>query len=452
MTDRMQWKKLILQQNHNRVRRIMSQLFIDMPRTLPYVLAIADVSTMQAHRHKITDLVQGIRRRAREIPLKQLENALEAIVACREYADCFAVIFGAYENERAASLVTLQRLTDIMDVQLNQDLSDKPSNALITITTIIETGPTGNTHTWTNFLRQSRTSGDLSTLHEIVCVFGLMSSRINVVAYSSWEKEWKVLDFSNGDDQLQILIPAPDDLVDWLDRTIDKLLRKSADKDTSLVQLAEAMRASPDAWCSAYEDMWLEMMMEPKWGLREDGLDCATITVSALHEGGYRYLQLYPLEPFPNFRALLCMKRENGKNRFVEIIVEPSDLLQIKRKAVSEDDILHWIDRILAFTALRAAWTIIMGHLSTTPKGTESSRNAGSAIVRPRFRRLPKGQTSSLEARTRSLERFRKEPLPGFTFVREYQRGMQPQSGDPLFAVSNLDVQPADAPKRQSGT
>lgn len=440
MADREQWRQYILRGNANRLGRIMRSLFNDMSRTLPYLLAVVDVSVARPDLPGHVERVKEIRNRVRALPLRQLESVLDAIMAHNERGSCYALILGAYHDEKEEAVNTLRRLTDLADAQLSTMRKNiQPSSAPLAILTLMEAGAKGSTSAWTNFLQWSHQTRDTSILGEALGMLALGKVVYRIVPYGLWGEGNKAFNLEG--DTVLFSFPVPDALVNWAKDVMDRFFNRLAERDKSISLLAEAMRANPRPWCSAYEDMWLEMMLEPKWGLRDAGVDCATILIHELQAAGHQDMRFHPLDPFPAFRVTFRMSRINGSDRYIEIDLEPSDLLQVRHGALQDDDsILFWVDRILAFTALRAVWTIVMGRLSSKVMGSGDSRTPGSATVRPRFRRLPNGYRASPEARTRALETFRKEPIRGFTFVRQYERGAFPQSGNPLFALSDLGM------------
>lgn len=436
--QRGEWKRLI-QKNDPRVNRFIQTLFSDMTRSIPFLLALLEVTSSDPLRRGVKEHIGRIRSLVRMLDLSQLETVTNTLLVRKERGGLFLLTLGAYHDEVRESVATMRKLADIADRQNNM-LNAGASSATVAMITLIEAGALRQTSLWTNFLEYSHELADSAVLEEVITsiiVPGQLTYR--VVPYPSWDQDQHVL--SVDQNVTSYLIPGPDELVSWLKRQLDRIFNGVARRDLTLSRLAETMRENPDPWRSAYEDMWLEMMIEAQWALRDDGLDSATVSVPELHAAGHRSMRFYARESFPDFRVIFRMERTNGADRFFEMNLEPSDLLQVHQGNSSDDDsILFWVDRILAFTAVRAVWTIVMGHLSRKPRGTGAAHHPGSAIVRSRFRSLPHGFKASPEARARALEQFSREPLPGRTFVREYQRGDVPQSGDPLFAITNLQT------------
>lgn len=166
-------------------------------------------------------------------------------------------------------------------------------------------------------------------------------------------------------------------------------------------------------------------------------MDAVRIEIPEMKQAGYVSARFTPLDQFPRFHVAFLYEDLNGRGGFYEMDLEPTDLNLV---SASSDAEVRCVGQFLAFIAVQSVWRIVMSLPSKEPMGTRSGTTPGAAVVRSRFRRLPLGQHASDEARARALATFRREPLPGFTFVRQYTRGESPQSGEPLFAVTEAEL------------
>ncbi|MHB8830898.1 MAG: hypothetical protein ACYC44_02200, partial [Patescibacteria group bacterium] len=431
--NRNQWARLIRQNNVNRLSRIHKSLYRDMDETIEYLRGLMDVFLLQPPPDHIRSVISEVRRITRLLPVERLELVLDSF---RNQVDCLNLIafaLGNHPDELEQSRVIF---LNVLEVARNQTerIGDRSNSrsGLIAIMLLIESAARNATQTWTNILRQMHLSGDTGILKDLVELFPPNGVGYRVVPFGLVDDRFKFY----SEEQDTLFFPVPDDLVTWFGEQLKQSFDENETREAEFERLCRGMEERMDAYRSIYEDMWLEMMLQPMWGLRDGGLDCVRISIPELRNAGYRLARFVPREPFPNFHVSFVFKRLVGSDREIEMELEPSDL-QAVRQVPSEGPYLG--DMLLAFVAVRAVWMIVMG-VTSRGDGTSQEQGAGGGdgIVRPRFRRLPVGYRASPEARARALETFRREPLPGFTFVRQYERGIAPQSSEPLFSVTDV--------------
>ncbi|MDD5438028.1 MAG: hypothetical protein PHC70_02685 [Patescibacteria group bacterium] len=440
MADRKQWIRLIRQNNANRLGRIHKNLFRDTAETVEYLYSLIEVAVSQPPGH-IRSLIADVRRITRSLPAGRLDSVLDEFISTGKdnFRSLVVLSLGSYPDELETSCATIERLLEVIEPRnVTVDYSQHGNGGLFALMVLMEASARNHTHTWTNILRQMHLTGNTDLFREIAESFSMGDFTYSVVPYSQVGDSYNFLGQTG--ESASYRFPAPDDLVEWTGQHLGRWFETIAARDERFIQLCDELQEQMAAYSSAYEDMWLEMMLEPVWGLRDGGLDCVRVSIPALRESGLRRIRFEPREPFPGFRATFIQRRIGGSERLFEINLEPNDLAAIGRTN-EPDSMFTWSDRLLAFVAVRAVWMIVMGVTGRTNSGTWTRHggSSGSGIIRPRFRRLPDGYHASPEARTRALETFRREPQTGFTFVRQYERGSEQQSGEPLFTITDAD-------------
>lgn len=186
------------------------------------------------------------------------------------------------------------------------------------------------------------------------------------------------------------------------------------------------------SWFAAYEEQfqeaaarfWDDIIADTKYGLRPEGRDVVRIDVTGLRGHGYRYIQLFPGQSFPNARAKVWIELElMGRRIYVEHALSPGPLRQVD--PVSQPGSLDSAtDKLQQFIALHCMWKIMTGRVfrvSVRKSGAGERKRAElerAFLVRPHYRWLVPGHQASERAVGRSVGEFGHEPPPGKTFVK----------------------------------
>lgn len=432
------WMKILRRGKIGDLRRINGRLFEDPEETEDYLEALSvSIATNQCPYAQ--ELLETARELFQELTQEQKRKTLSRIVSQQKH-NLIVVLLGARPNEIKESVQAFSFLLDFADEERRLLNEQKNIVGIYCISILMLATGQGSTTTWSNVLRHMRQTRDTNILLRIIEHVGTsIRLSIRIQPISRWEESTRVFEYPEKD-SLIFTMPVPPDLVEWMIRVRDDIITRILETDKGITILATNIKQRIEVFESRYQTMWLEMMLEPKWGLRDEWLDAATIEIPELVQAGYRIARFQPLEPFPNFRVQFTKERSNGSETVIQIDLEPSDLSMVQNRDVpSEIHLLNWVDRLLAFIAVQTVWSITMGNNSTKEK-RKTLRTTGTqgAIIRPRFQRLPTGYSASEQARIRALERFRRVPLPGFTFVREHQRGAEVHSGNPLFSIATI--------------
>lgn len=417
------------------------RLFRDLDETFAYLDAFYDTFLGTRRSPRQAELVGLARKAFRELSYEERCAVTQYIVSEKKERQV-TLLMGVQDDEVEESIEMCNFLLNLTDDENRILGNGKISAGEYCLAALMQAAGQKKSSTWTNALRYMHDMGDVSILGRFIENVALGNPLIlEIRPMTRWSVSQALLTIS---DDLQTLhIPVPDDLFAWATRVRDDLIKKISYCDAGIVQLAQDLKNRIDEYRSRYEDMWLEMMVQPRWALRSDWLDVATIAIPELIQTGYESVRFLPLEPFPKFRAQFTKRRAiKGKN-IVQIDLEPSDITLIPKLVTHpKKEVFYLVDQLLAFIAVQAVWMIVMDKLPKTKRGGRRPSGKNDAVVRPRFRRLPNGHCASDEARARALEQFCREPLPGFTFVREYTRGSEPHSGKPLFSISIVDTDP----------
>ena len=435
------WDHVIRRDKTKALLRINMRLFKNLNETFAYLDAFYATFSGTRRSPRQAELLSLARKAFRELPYEE-RCAVTQYIVSKKKEGMITLLMGVRHDEIDASKEICEFLLRLSDDENRILGHGKIFAGAHCLAGLMQAAGQKKSRTWTNALRHMYSTGDSSILTRFIEIISTgFVIAIDIHSIESWSESQASITSDKGRKTLHI--PVPDDLVVWAGKVRDDFIEKVHHKDAGIVQLAQSLGDRIDEHRNRYEDMWLEMMIQPKWALRSNWLDAATIAIPELKQAGYEFIRLLPLEPFPNFRAQFMRKRAvQGKN-LIQIDLEPSDLTFIAKKGVApEDEILYRVDQLLAFIAVQVSWMIVMGKLPKTKCGGRRPSYRNDAVVRPRFRRLPNGHCASDEARARALEQFCREPLLGFTFVREYTRGSEPHSGQPLFSISIVDTEP----------
>lgn len=432
------WMTILRRSKIGELRRINRRLFEDLNETEDYLDALSEAIIINQC-PGASELLEIVREQFQTLPHARKHETLARIVSQQKH-NLIVILMGARPNEIEESVQTFSFLLDLADKDRYMLTERKTNVGIYCIHILMQATGQGSTATWSNVLRHMYRTRDTSFLLRIIEHVGT-SIRLNIriLPITHWDDSNKVFE-SPEPNTLIFTIPVPPDLVEWTANARDRSIERIIETDKGITELATEIKQRVEEFEAKYQTMWLEMMLEPKWGLRDEWLDAATIEIPELVSAGYRIARFQPLEPFPNFRVQFTKERTNGSETVIQIDLEPSDLSMVQNREVpSEIHLLNWVDRLLAFVAVQTVWFITMGKCPAHEKrkGTRATGSQG-AIIRPRFQRLPAGHSASEQARARALERFRRAPLPGFTFVREHQRGTEVHSGNPLFSMTTL--------------
>lgn len=438
MTTRAEWIRFIKAGNKNRLDRMQRRLFQDIGETLECVLALADASNLRPQPAVLPGLYRSIRKALADLPLDRAEEVMAAVAKVKGPLNAVTVLLGTSKGELQASYEIFSRLAEMADRRLRVL---RPEGVDWTIHLIafglIKLSALGATDTWSNLILYMHERKDASVLYRLLEGYSTGSVQLSVIPMDAWRSEYEVAKIQ--EEATTYVFPAPPHLAEWLQVEVMRRLREYRQRCLGLEDLVRRLCADAPAFNEIYQDMWLDMMTSPQWRLRDQGLDRVEIRIPELRQYGYEQVTLTPLEPFPKVLTTFAATLVSGAKRDLQICLEPSALLRVSASPGHKDTFEVWVDRALAFVAVRAMWTIVMGTLSRKSEAHGVRRTSAAAVVRARFRPLPEGHKASPEARARALDAFRAEPLPGFTFVKQHTRGTpSPESTDPIFAVTQF--------------
>lgn len=449
-TQKTDWDKAIRTNDVATLRRVNAELYENEGATMSYLRALARICASIKHPRNLPDFQSELTRIAREKFLTLSDDRKEFFLGeligdeaiGNPEGEMILLLLGLFPREED-SFKTFEFLRRLVN---KNRLNVKPKETTARLgmevaLTLMDLTAHSFSLSWTHAVSRMRTSDNLQVIRCFIedLIMGT-PTKVRVLPLPAWRPLDHVHHIQDGVQTL--FLPASVEDERWLRRRVDAILCEIETRQSGMMQLVMDMRGRTDTYASQYETMWLEMMLEPKWALRADWLDAVAIEVPELVATGYSILRLSPLDEFPDFQARLDREVLDGTRTVLEYNFTPGFLTAISDVKPSEsNDILKWVGRLLSFVIVQAVWTIVTGRSqkSETTGSIRASQSSG-AVVRPQFRRLPDGFQASPEARARAMERFSKEPPPGFTFVREYLRGAESHSGEPLFAILKLQV------------
>lgn len=432
MSDRKQWEHLIRQHNSNRIGRMQKRLFVDLKETKEYLQGLIGVMRDKRVPQHVLTLRAELRRTVLGLTFERTKEVLNSCLGEENFPTLINALFGTGRGDCEEAWTILTRLASVAETQEAVVTNGETSSARWALFMLARGAAVDTTYTWTNGMFELYSRSDILLLRRLFELFSFADMDFAILPYKRWDKTVSVLRKVDG--RTRVLFPIPDTLENWVNEQHRLYHDALLQRNLSVIRLGNTLRDSADEVRGAYEHLWLEMMVQPRWALREGGLDVVTIAIPELRQAGFDCVRLTPLSSFPNFRASFHGVHLNGNVQITEMELEPSDLMLVQRGGMEND----WIGRVLASVAVHAAWRIVMGREPREKSASGGQRSNGSAIIRARFRRLPEGYHASSEACQRALGTFRQEPLPGFTFVRQYERGDEPQSGEPLFSLSDI--------------
>ncbi len=451
MAHKNPWVNAIKNCSRKQLSKVEQFLFVNVGLTLTYLIALQTVGQQYnrltaAQQACYTRLVVQVRQTVLRLEPQKLADVLIALwrseMSAQIQVNCNKIVLGTdLEDSEEQAEAMINSFLDVLDLYRTVPSKANDGACLMMALHSLITFPAESqmgTHTWNYLLFKTRSTGDTRTLRRL-CDFcyGLGAlTQIKAVPWSMWEPGAVIFDFGNIPFEWQL--PVMDYDFEWFGDELQNIAKTLEEEDGQVKAMIGQMMSKSDPYRDLYETMWLEMMCEPVHGLRPDGLDKVRIEHAVLKRAGYAELILYPEAEFPKFKACFIRKPNYGGEHEIEMLLEPSDLLLVSaftdnqemRSKLSPEAI--WMDKLLAFVAVRAMNLIVMDRLPKS-NGKGNGKGGVAAIVRPIFRKLPLGHKASEEARARALSHFRTEPLPGFTFVRGYQRGQNPNSGEPIF-------------------
>lgn len=447
MTTKDQWIVSIRTGNEKQLRTVRRWLFRNIPATIPYIQALTEVSRDRTllRNAMMYRLVQEARSAYVGLDQKNTIAVLDAfhpsIRSRWNEIWLFAVPPTNMTNEEA--FLYLNKLLDIGNIQTAEfDVANRghQPSVMYPFVELMNNFVMGGVNTWGKLLNHMERINDAVPLLRLFDLFESMFLEIEVVMLSEFGQNENVL---NGK---RIRIPAQDAVFGWTKRHLQSHKERMDRYSEPMQSLIGQMRERYIWYFERYEDMWLDMMVQPKWALREDGLDCVLIAIPEFRSFGIQSVRVRTIPDFPSFRASFEVKRMYLGRMIHHYDFSPTDLSSEEMgfdedsTESDEDRDFVWMWRCFAFVAVYAVWQIVMGvHSREGAHRGNGEGSSSSAVVRARFRHLPQGFNASAEARARALEILRAAPLPGFTFVREYQRGEAPQSSEPLFSITGID-------------
>ncbi|MBU2566161.1 hypothetical protein KKG46_01220 [Patescibacteria group bacterium] len=452
------WIDAIKFNKRKKLGKLDGLLFENQKQTLLFLAAMYSVARGSTEftpkqRQQYQDLIRQVRASALHSDLEKFSDIIHTIWhsgwQTAKRINCFLIILGTSADdpiERGEAM--LVHLLDALDLyRTTTSMADVSASLVMALGyTIAYTSYDGRgSYTWLYAITSIKKNNSVEVFGRMCDVFYAgIGGVVKAVPLSQWDAGKFIIDF--GQDYTTWRLPVPDQLVGWFYQQFNLARIQVLENQRQANWIIDLFKADPDFYRNLYEEMWLSMICEPVRALRPDGLDSVEIKHPALTSLGYRKLILFPEPIFPHFRARYIRKPSYGGEQVIEMVLQPTDL-QVATLVESKEfqamcpPRLLYMDKILAFFAVRAMYYIVM---DVIPHAFGSNRNGNSgglpAIVRPIFRRLPQGHNASPEARARALKCFRTEPLPGFTFVRGYQRGDDPNSGEPIFALRDSDL------------
>ncbi len=459
MHNRMMWAGWIRADYQRQIRPMLQNLFEHPEETREFLLGIHTILCMfdkahaedirtsrlnRGHYRRVQELVATVRQKFLELPFEKADDLLPQFCRPEESGEGFAMaflLFGTPKRMREQAVARFTCLVDHCRSKVGSAEWERNSAAWILILVCILTASgTNGTATWEETLRYMHQTGDYSVLCRFIeCFAAIRPTRFVPKAFRSWciGDEVLLVDEVAGN---TLNLPVPDELIEWFSDALDEAYRRIHEQNQGIFHLVEVVQRNFGAYARAYEDMWLDIMVNPRHALRPDGRDRVRVTLPEFVQFGHREIVLYPRENFPDFRVRY-IRHAHGTTHALEMALTPTDLSRVNVGGLAESDVAVGVDRILAFIALRCAWRIVMGATACTGEGRPANGGgSGAAVVRPYVRHLPEGQRISVEARARALATFQTAPLPGFTFVRGYTRGEpDAETGEPLFSVTADD-------------
>ena len=452
------WIDAIKFNKRKQLGKLDGLLFENQKQTLLFLAAMYSVAKGFAEltpkeRQRYQDLISQIRTSTLRSDLEKFSDTIHAIWQSgwqiTKKVNCLLIILGTNADdpiERGEEM--LVHLLDALDLyRTTTSMADVSASLVMALGyTIAYTSYDGRgSYTWLYAITSIKKNNSVQVFGRMCDVFYAgVGGIVKAVPLTQWNVGEFIVDFEQ--DYTTWRLPVPDQLVGWFYEQFNLARIQLLDHQRQANWIIDLFKDDPDYYRKLYEDMWLSMLCEPVRALRPDGLDVITIKHPALTSLGYRELILFPEPVFPHFRARYIRRPSYGGEQAVELTLQPTDLRVVATPESKEFQAicpprLLYMDMVLAFFAVRAMYYIVMDII---PHASGSGRNGNSgglpAVIRPIFRRLPQGHNASPEARARALKCFRTEPLPGFTFVKGYQRGLKPKSGEPLFALRDSDL------------
>lgn len=436
-------------QNRRAIHNIHGRLFVNVSETMEYLMALVSIvigytakNVDQRIARQAWENILLVRRRFWKLPADKRFSICTTSIEHTELPVIEVCFFGSCEGEveigcHAWDLGIL--LYDSCVMGPKEEAKKKAVYLSALLNTMLYNTQTPKMGTWTNVLTHALSTGDEHRVSLFLCRLATMASQlvfITPIPFSRWTKEGHEI-LNDFDDHKVYKLPVPDHLTSRVTALVDRLSQELVDRHQPLDTLISEFIATREKYNEKYANMWLDMMVSPRRGLRDGWLDSATINLPGMRDIGYKLLSLNPEGVFPNFAARYLIESYGGRNS-VQISLQPSDLQSV---GFTNDPRLRAMDQIMAFVAVSTMWRIVMAEPTRGSENGDGTRDVSGSIVRPFFRRLPQGFQASNEARARARQTFRTEPLPGFTFVKEHQRGENPQSGTPLFAIESEDFQ-----------
>jgi len=457
MAHKNPWVNAIKNCSRKQLSRVEQFLFVNVSLTLTYLIALQTVGQQYnrltaAQQACYTRLVVQVRQTVLRLEPQKLADVLIALwdsgLSAQIRVGCNKLILGTElddSEEQAEGMIN--RLIDALNlyrtVPAKADYGACLLMALNSLVALPGNSRVG-TNTWDYFLLNVRSTGNNRTLRRLLDLcYGLGTlTRITPVPWSMWQIGSNIYEFDEV--PFRWWFPVMDCDLEWFTNELENIANTLEEEDSQVMALIARIMSGPKPYQDLYETMWLEMMCEPVHGLRPDGLDRVRIKHAALKSAGYVELILYPEAEFPRFKAQFIRRPHYGGEHAIEMLLEPSELLLVMTPFTMDQKLkvtllpgAIWMDKLLAFVAVRAMSLIVMDRLPKS-NGKGNGKGGAAAIVRPIFRKLPLGHKASEEARARALSHFRTEPLPGFTFVRGYKRGESPNSGEPIFDLDEV--------------
>lgn len=444
MTSKQELREMIRKGQYKALHAIRGRLFRDTSETLAYVEALSEFVGKKSSAATI-ELIMEVRSAflgaSREDIFRLFDRLCYDLDKCQK---SLFVLLPAPTNALSSNsaLQRFQRLLDVQEYQtsVTQDGNEKLSSGVVAILLFITISSHGRISDWFDVLHAMHDSNDVTALMRLF----EMSSRLNLVAvrsvlFTEPDEEFQVINTEQ-----QMCLPVPKNLINWFGRQQLAYDKKLKETNARLIAFTDRFREHAEQYRERFQDMWLDMMVRPKWALRSGDLDCVAIDIPELE--WIKRIRFETISEFPNFRATFEERIYTAPSTHTTTC-SPSDLYTkefVEREfGLSEKEIsIRWMNRALTYLAVRCVWEIVMGVRSKKNVRLNKEHGSnGAAVVRPQFRNLPDGQQASAEARVRALEVMKSAPLPGFTFVREYTRGLNPQSGNPLFTLTDIGLE-----------
>lgn len=449
MTTRKEWRDAIQRNDQKTLGKIRGRLFANFDEAVAFLRGLSDVLKPEAEQpDHVVALCDEASSAFLELDLAhsaKLIDLSDPNLTKKDAIDFFAYMYAPGAIKKHGYLALYMKLLDVYDFQTACTGSRSPTvaSAIVALLVLPTEYLNYNTPSWTLTLEAIRASRDVTPLLRLFEAVHDASWRIQLKNISDFE-EMRIFGKNYID------LPVPAHLRRWMLDVYRIFISKMNERNAKLSVLTKRMRNHADWYRDRYDEMWLDMMVEPKWGLRTGNLDCVEMDIDGLRAMGIRRISFEAINEFPEFRATFDISRVYNGSAVYTMEFSPTGLYSKTGLHSSEDEIdasdevsveEMWQGRVVAFVTVSAVWEIVMGRRSRQsvyPKDSEANGSA-SAIVRPRFRRLPEGHQSSEKARERALAVMNAKPLPGFTFVREYIRGAFPQSGAPLFTLTEME-------------